>query len=96
MIMYFFMLPKIFTSITRNTRALETQLILMGSNRSDNNNEIAAIHVKIRLFKTLRTAVVIYLGKKILAGNFFLLSVTRNYVTSKFVTKNYDLVLRMA
>jgi cation transport ATPase len=29
MIMYFFMLPKIFTSITRNTRALQTQLLLM-------------------------------------------------------------------
>lgn len=28
MIMYFFMLPKIFTSITRNTRALQTQLLL--------------------------------------------------------------------
>jgi hypothetical protein len=66
MIMYFFMLPKIFTSITRNTRALETQLLLAIQMRSINELEI---RMKIRLFKRFRTSVIIYLASILLANS---------------------------
>ena len=56
------MLPKIFTSITRNTRALETELLLL--NNQNMQNEVESVYARLRLFKTLRTSVVIYLGKK--------------------------------
>jgi len=61
MIMYFFMLPKIFTSITRNSRALETQLVMV--NRSNlTEQEIDGVHKKIRLYRMLRSSVIMYLG----------------------------------
>jgi len=67
MIMYFFMLPKIFTSITRNTRTLETQLLLISQANMD--VETQSLYHKIRLFKTLRTSVVIYLGSILLVNS---------------------------
>eukprot|EP01114_Cavostelium_apophysatum_P015325 TRINITY_DN4147_c0_g1_i2.p1 TRINITY_DN4147_c0_g1~~TRINITY_DN4147_c0_g1_i2.p1 ORF type:complete len:471 (-),score=51.59 TRINITY_DN4147_c0_g1_i2:63-1475(-) len=63
MIMYFFMLPKIFTSITRNTRALEGQLFLLShANGANRHNDEQAIREKIKLFKYLRSSVIIYLA----------------------------------
>src|SRR5690348_12579188 len=59
MIMYFFMLPRIFTSISRNSRALEAQLLLY--NQTNRINEVPSIRTKLKLFKTLRNAVVTYL-----------------------------------
>lgn len=105
------MLPKIFTSITRNTRALETNLqfttsasshfVSTNSSRSANTGDSGigvgshsqgsdtnpsngidihdtrgtmlilsqAIHQKIKLFKTMRTAVVVYLGSILLVNS---------------------------
>jgi len=60
MIMYFFMLPKIFTSITRNTRALHTHMLLARYANVELNTD--PILAKIKMFKTLRTAVILYLG----------------------------------
>lgn len=60
MIMYFFMLPKIFTSITRNTRALHTHMLLARYANVELNT--IPILAKIRMFKALRTAVILYLG----------------------------------
>jgi len=58
MIMYFFMLPRIFASITQNMRALETQLLLLNQ---VNNLDIVPLRLKSRLFKLLRASVVLYL-----------------------------------
>eukprot|EP00026_Physarum_polycephalum_P003808 Phypoly_transcript_03824.p1 GENE.Phypoly_transcript_03824~~Phypoly_transcript_03824.p1 ORF type:complete len:766 (+),score=217.76 Phypoly_transcript_03824:263-2299(+) len=60
MIMYFFMLPKIFTSITRNTRALHTHMLLARYANIELNTE--PVLAKIKMFKALRTAVILYLG----------------------------------
>jgi hypothetical protein len=43
MIMYFFMLPKIFTSITRNTRALHTHMLLARYAR-ENGYVVSGVH----------------------------------------------------
>jgi len=60
MIMYFFMLPRIFTSITRNARGLEAQLLIF-SQANSLNADLSPIRQKLKLFKSLRTAVVLYL-----------------------------------
>eukprot|EP00027_Filamoeba_sp_ATCC50430_P006466 CAMPEP_0168546728 /NCGR_PEP_ID=MMETSP0413-20121227/3653_1 /TAXON_ID=136452 /ORGANISM="Filamoeba nolandi, Strain NC-AS-23-1" /LENGTH=417 /DNA_ID=CAMNT_0008576925 /DNA_START=566 /DNA_END=1819 /DNA_ORIENTATION=+ len=60
MIMYFFMLPKIFTSITRNSRTLETQHMIFA--HANMTNQMRAVEDKMKVFRSLRTAVVIYLG----------------------------------
>jgi cation transport ATPase len=87
MIMYFFMLPKIFTSITRNTRALETQLLLITS--ANVQLETESIHQKIKLFKTLRTSVVIYLGSILLVNSMRIIMIWYldwfNYVLNEMV-----------
>lgn len=68
MIMYFFMLPRIFTSITRNTRALEAQLLLY--NQTNRPTEAPNIQAKIKLFKTLRNSVVVYLISILIINSF--------------------------
>lgn len=60
MIMYFFMIPKIFTSIGRNCRILRTQL-MFSPHRSNTLNSLI-VSKKIQLFKHLRTGIAIYLG----------------------------------
>jgi hypothetical protein len=67
MIMYFFMLPKIFTSITRNTRALQTQLLVMRYATAEAATE--PLIAKMRMFKTLRTAVILYLGSILMVSS---------------------------
>eukprot|EP01113_Clastostelium_recurvatum_P032379 TRINITY_DN4155_c0_g1_i2.p1 TRINITY_DN4155_c0_g1~~TRINITY_DN4155_c0_g1_i2.p1 ORF type:complete len:506 (-),score=129.38 TRINITY_DN4155_c0_g1_i2:28-1545(-) len=66
LILYFFMMPKIFTSITRNTRALHAQILLI---RPANHATTAPLHAKIRMFKILRTAVILYLGSLLLVSS---------------------------
>eukprot|EP01112_Ceratiomyxa_fruticulosa_P012220 TRINITY_DN3376_c0_g1_i1.p1 TRINITY_DN3376_c0_g1~~TRINITY_DN3376_c0_g1_i1.p1 ORF type:complete len:578 (+),score=69.77 TRINITY_DN3376_c0_g1_i1:571-2304(+) len=67
MIMYFFMLPKIFTSITRNTRALQTQLLMSRLIRSD--ADVDPLVRKMKMFKVLRTAVILYLGSILMVSS---------------------------
>lgn len=66
MIMYFFMLPKIFTSITTNTTILEAQILMTG--RAQTDNDATSLLQKLHLFKTLRTSVVVYLGSILLVS----------------------------
>jgi hypothetical protein len=88
MIMYFFMLPKIFTSITRNTRALETQLLFIMQSNTD--TETNGIVQKIKLFKTLRSSVVLYLGSILLVNSMRIIMIWYldwlNYVMNEIVT----------
>jgi hypothetical protein len=68
LIMYFFMLPRIFTSLTQNLRSLENQLWLIENARL--NLEITPnITAKARLFKYLRTIVMIYVGGILLVNS---------------------------
>jgi len=64
MIMYFFMLPKIFTSITQNVYALRAQILMLEEmQRVQQNREqnLASFRKKLRLFLSLKTIVIIYL-----------------------------------
>eukprot|EP01121_Diplochlamys_sp_Union-15-3_P011386 TRINITY_DN3300_c0_g1_i1.p1 TRINITY_DN3300_c0_g1~~TRINITY_DN3300_c0_g1_i1.p1 ORF type:complete len:230 (-),score=36.55 TRINITY_DN3300_c0_g1_i1:48-653(-) len=58
--MYFFMLPKIFANITRNTRTLDMQFMLL---RGVNINlDPTPFLEKIRIFRSLRAVVVFYMA----------------------------------
>ncbi|EAL68286.1 hypothetical protein DDB_G0278227 [Dictyostelium discoideum AX4] len=60
MILYFFMMPKIFTNITKNLRILYSHSIL--SRYINNLEQVNNLSEKKRVFTNLRTSVVLYLG----------------------------------
>jgi len=66
--MYFFMLPRIFTSLTQNLRSLENQLWLIENARL-NLDITPNITEKARLFKILRTIVMVYVGAILLVNS---------------------------
>lgn len=68
MIMYFFMLPKIFSSITKNLRSLEAQ-IWMANNVQLPDVPLAAFHRKLRMFKILRGSILVYLASILLINS---------------------------
>jgi hypothetical protein len=68
MAMYFFILPKVYSGITKNIRSLETQ-IWMANNVNLADLPLQAFHRKMRMFRTLRAVVVIYLGTILLVNS---------------------------
>jgi len=68
MIMYFFMLPKIFSSVTKNVRNLETQ-VWMAQNVQLPALNANAFSRKLTMFRILRAAVVTYLATILLVNS---------------------------
>jgi hypothetical protein len=68
MIMYFFMLPKIFSSITKNLRALEAQ-IWMANNVQLPDTPLTAFQRKLKMFKILRGSVIAYLASILIVNS---------------------------
>lgn len=67
--MYFFMLPKIFSASAKNIRILQQNLFVLANERIQHQNvEIQSLNQKIKLFKTLRNIIMIYLGTILLAN----------------------------
>jgi len=60
MILYFFMMPTIFTNITKNIRIVESHAIL--ARFMENQITMENIRLKKKVFRYLRTTIVLYLG----------------------------------
>ncbi|KAF2069041.1 hypothetical protein CYY_009639 [Polysphondylium violaceum] len=60
MILYFFMMPTIFTNITKNIRIVESHAIL--ARFMENQITMENISLKKKVFRYLRTTIVLYLG----------------------------------
>mmetsp|Transcript_17478 Transcript_17478/g.25998 ORF Transcript_17478/g.25998 Transcript_17478/m.25998 type:complete len:515 (+) Transcript_17478:566-2110(+) len=70
MILYFFMLPKIFHSVTLNTSSLHAYLTVLNGQLLQQQDEesvqqtrriISALHVKLKVFRMLRSSIILYL-----------------------------------
>ena len=62
MIMYFFLLPKIFNSISQNVHALRAQILMLEEvQRVQNRDALASFRNKLRVFQFIRNTVVVYL-----------------------------------
>lgn len=68
MIMYFFLLPKIFSGITKNVRSLENQ-IWMAENVQLPRESLNAFQHKLQVFRFLRGSVIAYLGTILLINS---------------------------
>lgn len=68
MIMYFFMLPKIFSGITKNLRSLEGQ-IWMAENVQLPEVSLRAFRLKLHMFQVLRGSVIAYLASILLINS---------------------------
>ena len=68
MIMYFFMLPKIFSGITKNLRSLESQ-IWMAENVHLPEVSLGAFRMKLSMFQILRISTIAYLGAILLINS---------------------------
>lgn len=89
MIMYFFMLPKIYAGVTKNIRSLETQ-IWMANNVRLPDLPLSAFNRKLKMFKVLRFAVVAYLGSILLINSLRIVVVWYwdwiNVTTNEFIS----------
>ncbi|KYR02842.1 hypothetical protein DLAC_00310 [Tieghemostelium lacteum] len=90
MILYFFMMPKIFTNITKNIRVLESHLIL---SRYMNSNSQANYQLKKRVFKFLRSAIVLYLGAILFVNSIRIVMVWWLYYISYCVSEPMSVVM---
>jgi len=67
MIMYFFMLPKIFASITHNTRTLQAQMLLI--RHANHEADTRPLFEKVKMFRSLRLSIIIYLGSILMVSS---------------------------
>ena len=68
MIMYFFMLPKIFSGITKNFRSLESQ-IWMAESVQLPTEALGTFYTKLNMFQVLRGTTISYLGSILLINS---------------------------
>jgi len=85
-ILYFFMLPKIFTGASQNVRLLYAHIIIMTREQPDENADlILTLRAKMRMFEVLRTTVMIYLSLVLFViGSKILLPYKVNWITYLF------------
>jgi hypothetical protein len=82
-ILYFFMLPKIFTGASQNVRLLYAHIVIMTREQPEENADlILTLRAKMRMFEVLRTTVMIYLTLVLFViGSKILLPYKLNWLT---------------